>query len=141
MYDLDGQIVQFASGGSGYMPPKVKQYYDEMEVFADYIYKLPDISGVEHYKDHFPKIFRSEKSKVHYLSATSKFPKKGLYSYTTEDVNGHERSYKILSNPSKPITMSQIPEKIRNLPCMFKLDLKLSEYPKLITPNDIKKNL
>jgi len=139
MYDIVGQVVQFASTGSGYVPPEVKKHYSDMKVFAEYVYKLPIVSDVEHYKEHFPKQFRSEKSKSMYLDSVSKFPQKGLYSYTSENVNGYERDYKILSSPSKPITIDQFPDKVRSLSCMFKLDFKLSELPKIISSEDIKK--
>ena len=129
----EGMIAHFASGGSGYIPNEIQSSVSENESVADYVFALAAKNTFTLVPENIPS-FESDSQRDQYLSSFIEMASRGFYSYDVLELSGYNKGYALIAIPDKPIKTDALPENIRSVVELAKLEM--TEFKKKLYPAD-----
>lgn len=99
-----GQILHFASGGSGVVPELVRRNLEVQEAIFEGVVALRARCSSVIVEQNLP-VFQNEADRSRYLSSFVEMGSAGVYSFDVCDEPNFDAQYKLIVCPSKPIAL------------------------------------
>lgn len=113
---LDGTVMHFATGGSGFVPDFVRQSISNHEEAFDYVLSR-SVGCVEIVESNLPD-FNSDIQRQRYLESFSEMAGRGAFSYDASN----DREYKLIAKPVVPLRLSDLPKHVKH--CVFQSSMQ-----------------